>query len=226
MRHFPSREVDSTIKIVCAVESAHNRGQNCRFKRLSASWSVFMTKKLSWGVEGHAFLRSKKLPVFTCGFPPLLLSRLLYETWKEKSCVALNCTAVSIPSNGLSGCKIDPLERFRASSGACIHDFLLGRLEERKTILISRQAWIMVLLHFQVGLSPKMGITRVIRPPKTATSFQRWTPWMGADKLANIYLPQEQAPRFPHGWLKMAGSPRSPSMIGWRMGDRCTKNKC
>jgi hypothetical protein len=34
---------------------------------------------------------------------------------------------------------------------------------------------------------------------------------MGADKLALTYLPHGQAPWFPHGWLKMSGSPGYPT---------------
>ena len=34
--------------------------------------------------------------------------------------------------------------------------------------------------------------------------------WMGINKLADTYLPQGVAPRFPHGWLKKFGSPGYP----------------
>ena len=33
---------------------------------------------------------------------------------------------------------------------------------------------------------------------------------MGVDKPVDTYLPHEQAPRLPHGWLKIYGSAKYP----------------
>ena len=51
-----------------------------------------------------------------------------------------------------------------------------------------------------------MGSMRTRQPNTTITSFQRWTTWTGTNELADTYLTQEQAPRFPHGWLKLSSS--------------------
>ena len=58
-------------------------------------------------------------------------------------------------------------------------------------------------------LLPWTSITRIKRCPKTTVFFQRWTPWMGVDKLAGTYLSQGQALRCPHGWSRISNSLRA-----------------
>ena len=45
----------------------------------------------------------------------------------------------------------------------------------------------------------------------TIASFQSCIPWICADKQTGTYLPQGQAPMFPHGWLDIYESPRYPN---------------
>ena len=54
------------------------------------------------------------------------------------------------------------------------------------------------------------GITIIRGAPSTIASFWRWTPWTCIYKLPNTYLPQGQAPRFPHDWLKISNLPKYP----------------
>ena len=84
-------------------------------------------------------------------------------------------------------------------------------VQKRKTTPILPPAWIMVLLHFQVGLSlciPKWTLQELKGPPKTSASFRRWRPCTDADKPAGSYPPQGETPRLPHGWLQISNSPR------------------
>ena len=87
----------------------------------------------------------------------------------------------------------------------------------------------MVLLHLQVRskciCNPRTSITRIRGASKTTPSFQRWTPLTGADKLASTYLPQGQAPRFPHAGLKYLVHLDSPIMIEWTIVVGCIKNE-
>ena len=55
--------------------------------------------------------------------------------------------------------------------------------------------------------NPEMGITRIRGASRNTASLER----MDADKLVLTYVPHGQAPRFPHGWLKISGSPGYPT---------------
>ena len=65
--------------------------------------------------------------------------------------------------------------------------------------------WIVVLLHFPVGLGlyviPKQEIRESEGPRRLIAFFQRWTPWTDVDNPEGTYLLQGQAPRFPYGML-------------------------
>lgn len=52
--------------------------------------------------------------------------------------------------------------------------------------------------------NPETCITRIGGPPKTTASFQRWTPWMGTDKLACTYPPR--------GWLEISNPTKIPPL--------------
>jgi hypothetical protein len=72
-------------------------------------------------------------------------------------------------------------------------------------------AWIMVLLHLQVGptlCNPETGIMRIRGPSKPTSSISKWTPWTCTHKP--IFPNHVQALRLPHGWLKRFSSPRYP----------------
>ena len=43
---------------------------------------------------------------------------------------------------------------------------------------------------------------------------------MGEDKPTDTYLPQVQAPRFPHGWLTYLVHMDTPTIIGWTIGGK------
>ena len=72
------------------------------------------------------------------------------------------------------------------------------------------------LLHLRIDLSlyvfPKEEPQELVGP-KDYCLEQVWTSQHG-------HIPQEQAPRFPHGWLNESGSPNTPTMIGWIIGNR------
>ena len=61
---------------------------------------------------------------------------------------------------------------------------------------------------------------RITRPLEDYCLLSKVNTLMGVDKQDGTYLPQGQAPRFPHGWLKIFGSPRYPTMIEWTIGGR------
>ena len=58
-------------------------------------------------------------------------------------------------------------------------------------------AWIMVLLHFWVGLHPYVIMKRAFRelecPKRLLPPFKGEQLWMGVDKWADSYLPKGQA---------------------------------
>ena len=93
--------------------------------------------------------------------------------------------------------------------------------QARKNTLILPLVWIMLLLHFQVRLSlyviPDWGIPRIRGLPRLLRPFEgehlewAWT---------HLYLHQWQAPRFPHGWLKMSSSLCTLTLIVWIIGGR------
>ena len=78
---------------------------------------------------------------------------------------------------------------------------------------------IIVSLHFWVVLS-LYGTLKQALQELEGPSFQRWTPWTGMDKLANAYLPQEQA-LHSHmmGWKYLIHAD-NPTIIGWTIGGR------
>ena len=66
------------------------------------------------------------------------------------------------------------------------------KMNERKTTPMLPLVWIMVLIHFQVGLSLYVIPKHALR--ELEASFRRWTSWMGADKLVGTYLPLRASP--------------------------------
>ena len=75
--------------------------------------------------------------------------------------------------------------------------------------------WIMVLLHFRVGLSLRIILKRALQElegPQRLLPLCEGTSWNGTDKPASIYLPQGQFLRFPHGGLKYPVHLDTPAM--------------
>ena len=79
--------------------------------------------------------------------------------------------------------------------------------KEKKTLMLP-PTWIMLLLHFRVGLS--LCIVLKHRHCKN----KEVNIWMGANKLAGTYPFYHNAPRFPHGCWKIPVHLDSPTMIG------------
>ena len=70
----------------------------------------------------------------------------------------------------------------------------------------------MVLLHFRVGASLDVIPKQALRDPDDYCL------------LSKVNLPQGQAPRCPHGWLRTSlVHPDTPIMIRWTL--RCTGNQ-
>ena len=71
-----------------------------------------------------------------------------------------------------------------------------------------------------------MGITRIRGPLENYCLISKVNALIDANKLVGTYLPQGQAPRFPLDWLKISGSPRYPTMIGWTTCGRVQWESC
>ena len=121
------------------------------------------------------------------------------------------------------------------------HTFKEREMKERKTILMLPPMWIMMLLHLQVGLSTyncETCITSIsgASPPPNKKQKQskkerrRSFTFFKGENFEHVhtswptpsYLPQWQAPRFPHDWLQIFGSPDTHIMTGWTIGGRPT----
>ena len=97
-------------------------------------------------------------------------------------------------------------------------------LREEMTLMLP-PVWIMVLPYVGVGLTLYAILKRVSRDLESAAAFQRWTPWTGAEKLACTHLsPSRANPWFPHGWLKLSGSPECLHVEWWAIVVRWTRN--
>jgi hypothetical protein len=96
----------------------------------------------------------------------------------------------------------------------------LGSIEDPKlkqmTVMLTLSlSWSKSICDFTMDIMRSMGLS------KTVTSLSKVNTLSGHILLHQV-PPQEQVPRFSHSQLKMYGSPRSPTMIGWAIVVGCT----
>ena len=82
----------------------------------------------------------------------------------------------------------------------------------------------MMLLHFRVALSlyvtPKQALRELEGPQRLLSPFKGEHLVQARTSQLPLILPKGQAPRFPHGWLKISSSPGYPIMTGVDHGGR------
>ena len=93
-----------------------------------------------------------------------------------------------------------------------LHQYGCHSLTEKEMTQMLPPAWNLVFLRLYVSLISRChfetAITRIRGTSKTHASFSKVNTLNAKDKPAWKWFPQEQAPRFPHGWLKISGLPK------------------